>query len=67
MRNINNENINYLKTMLESKGQLLNNLQRIINSQKNSKEMEEYNDKYNKHREEYKIMFKEFISLTREN
>lgn len=53
--------------MLESKGQLLNNLQRIINSQKNSKEMEEYNDKYNKHREEYKIMFKEFISLTREN
>lgn len=38
-----------------------------MDSQKNSKEIEELNEKYLKHKEEYINMFKEFISLTREN
>ncbi len=65
VRNINTENIAYLKVMMESKEQLLRNLQRILDSQKNSKEIEELNDKYLKHKEEYINMLKEFISLTR--
>jgi hypothetical protein len=53
--------------MMESKQKLLKNLQRILDSQKNSKEIEELNDKYLNHKDEYIVMFKEFISLTREN
>lgn len=67
MRNINSDNIAYLKVMINSKEELLKNLQRILDSQKNSKEIEELNEKYHKHKDEYINMFKEFISLTREN
>lgn len=67
VRNINSDNIAYLTIMMESKKELLKNLQRILDSQKNSKEIEDLNEKYHKHKEEYKNMFKEFISLTREN
>lgn len=37
--------------MINSKEELLKNLQRILDSQKNSKEIEELNEKYHKHKD----------------
>jgi hypothetical protein len=48
--------------MMESKQKLLKNLQRILDSQKNSKEIEELNDKYLKHKDEYIVLFNELSS-----